>query len=384
MKKNSRLMVSRKARTERGKIRKVGAKQDVTIGVDLGDLSSSYCVLDGGGQVSSRGQVLTSKTGVTKFFQKLKPCVVVMEAGTHSGWVSRLVASYGHEVIVANPRAVKLISKGKRKSDRVDAEMLARLGRADRTLLWPIQHRGEEAQRDLAVIRARATLVEARTALVSSARGLVKSLGERLKRGDASGVNESWAEGLSEEVKQAVEPLLKSVGAINGQVKEYDQKIEGMGVRYPEMQLLKQVHGVGTLTALAYVLTIEDARRFRRSRDVGAYVGLVPARKESGESQPELSISKAGDKLLRTLLVQGAHCILRKGGAESDLREWGLKKQQGGKRAKRRAIVGVARRLAVLLHHLWVSGEVYEPLYNRNRAEEAARKAAQKAAQKAA
>ena len=225
MKKNTTVMRKAKAKTERGKIRKISAKQDVTIGVDLGDINSSHCVLDGGGQVSSRGQVPTTKAGMTRFFQKLGPCLVVMEAGTHSGWVSRLVTSFGHEVIVANPRAVQLISKGKRKSDRVDAEMLARLGRADRTLLSPIQHRGEGAARDLAVIRGRAALVEARTALVCSARGLVKSLGERLKRADASGVDESLAEGLMEEVKRVVEPMLKSVGEINRQVKEYEKKI---------------------------------------------------------------------------------------------------------------------------------------------------------------
>jgi transposase len=376
MKKNSILRLQTKAKTERCKIRKITAKQDVTIGVDLGDTNSSCCVLDAGGEVSSRGQIPTTKAGMTKYFQKLGPSVVVMEAGTHSAWVSRLITSFGHEVIVANPRMVELISKGKRKSDGVDAELLARLGRVDRTLLSPIQHRGEEAQRDLAVIRARAVLVSVRTTLVCSGRGLVKSLGERLKGFDASGVDENLAEGLSEELKQVVEPLLKSVGEINRQVKVYEDQIEKMGVRYPEIKLLKQVHGVGTLTALTFVLTIEDAQRFKRSRDVGAYIGLVPGRKDSGKSQPQLHISKAGDKLLRTLLVQGAHCILRKGAPESDLREWGMKKHKdGGKRAKRRAVVGVARRLAVLLHHLWVSGEVYDPLYNRKQAE-AGKKAA--------
>jgi transposase len=389
MKKNNtnKAKKSQSARFERAKVKKIAAKQRITIGMDLGDVNSHICALDDDAVVINRDQVPSTKAGMTGYFSKLAACLVVIEVGTHSPWVSRLVASFGHEVIVANARRLKLISQSQRKNDRVDAETLARLGRADRKLLCPIQHRGAEAQRDLAVIRARAALVETRTALVNSARGLVKSLGERLKKADASGVDESLAEGLSEEIKAVVEPLLRAVGAINRQVKEYDDKIEGMAVRYPEVQLLKQVHGVGPLTGLAYVLTIEDANRFKRSRDVGPYLGLVPLQKDSGNSQPELNISKAGDKQLRTLLVQGAHCILRKGAPASDLRDWGLKKpqagvdrqregKQGGKRAKRRAIIGVARRLAVLLHHLWVGGEVYEPLYNRNRAQGATKKAA--------
>jgi transposase len=291
--------------------------------------------------------------------------------------VSRHLASLGHEVIVANAHKVKLITQSLRKNDRIDACHLARLARLDPKLLSPIQHRGEEAQRDLAMIRARAELVTARTKLVNCARGLVKPLGERLKKCDADQVHRGLGEGLSEGARVIVDPLLKAVEGITEQIAKYDEQIDKIAKRYPEVKLLQQVYGVGPLIAMTYVLTLEDAQRFGHSRDVGPYLGLTPKQRDSGESQPELGISKAGDGLLRSLLVQGAHCMLRKNAPDSDLRTWGLGKMgKGGKRAKKRAVVAVARRLAVLLHHLWATGEVYDPQYNRKAAEAAAAKTA--------
>ena len=185
MKKNSTAAKkSQKTRTERVRVKKIASEQKLTIGMDLGDCSSHYCVLDENGEVISRSQVATMPAGMKPVFGKMAPCLIVMEVGTHSAWVSRLLASYGHEVIVANARRVKLIGQSQRKNDRIDAETLARLGRADRKLLSPIQHRGEEAQWDLAMIRARAEIVEARTAVMNCARGLMKAMGERLPKRD--------------------------------------------------------------------------------------------------------------------------------------------------------------------------------------------------------
>jgi transposase len=167
---------------------------------------------------------------------------------------------------------------------------------------------------------------------------------------------------------------------IREQIGVYDRKIEEIAQRYPEVELLTQVYGVGTLIGLTYILTIEDAQRFQHSRDVGAFLGIQPKQRDSGDSQPELGISKTGDRLLRSYLVQAAHCMLRKGAPDSDLRAWVVSKAGGGKRAKRRALVGMARKLAVLLHRLWVTGEVYEPLYNRKAAQAAARGKAKAAA----
>jgi transposase len=317
--------------------------------------------LDEAGEEASEGRVATTKPALTALFAKMASCRIALEVGTHSPWVSRHLAAMGHEVIVANAHRVKLITQSVKKNDRIDAERLARLARVDPKLLSPIQHRGAQAQADLAVIRARAGLVDVRTTLINTARGLTKPMGERLKKCDADYVNESLAEGLSEDT---IRPLLKAVEEVTKQIKIYEQNIEEIGKRHPEMKLLRQVHGVGTLIALTYILTIEDAQRFAHSRDVGPYLGMTRKQRDSGDSQPELRISKAADQLLRRLLVQGAHCILRRGAPDSDLRTWGLALQQGdgkksnSKRRKKTVAIAVARKLAVLLHRLWVSGEV--------------------------
>jgi transposase len=370
-KKNQRALTNTKKQIE-----KMAANQRLTIGLDLGDRTSRYCILDAEGEVLSEGELPTTKTGLNSLFGKMPCSRVALEVGTHSPWVSRQIAGLGHEAIVANPHKVKLITQSGRKNDRIDAQKLARLARVDPKLLSPVRHRGAEAQADLAVIRARAELVEARTALVNCARGLVKPMGDRLRKCDADQVRAGLAAGLGAEVQKIVEPLLKSVEAISQQIEVYDEKIAEIARRYPEVELLTQVYGVGTLIGLTYILTIEDAERFQHSRDVGAFLGIQPKQRESGDSQPELGISKTGDRLLRSYLVQAAHCMLRQGAPDSDLRAWGLGKAgAGGKRAKRRALVGMARKLAVLLHRLWVMGEVYDPLYNR-KAVQAAKAAA--------
>jgi transposase len=379
MKKNTTAKKSAKkaqAKGENKQIRQLAAQQRLTIGLDLGDQTTRYCIVDEAANVVSEGQLPTTKAGLDSLFAKMPSSRIAMEVGTHSPWVSRHLAAMGHEVIVANARQVQLISKSVRKNDRVDARQLARLARADPKLLSPIQHRGEEAQLDLAVIRARAELIDARTKLINSARGLVKPMGERLKKCDADQVGVGLGESLSEGAQSVIGPMLKTVEAISEQIGKYDEYIEGIAKRYPEVKLLQQVYGVGPMIAMTFVLTLEDPKRFTSSRDVGPYLGLTPRQHDSGESQPELGISKAGDGLLRRLLVQGAHCVLRKGAPDSDLRTWGMGKTgKGGKREKKRAIVAVARKLAVLLHHLWATGEVYDPQYNRKAAEAAAAKA---------
>jgi transposase len=261
---------------------------------------------------------------------------------------------------------VRLIGESRKKDDRLDAQTLARLARIDPQLLCPVKHRSAQAQADLMMIRARAGLVRTRTALVNTARGLAKSYGERLRGCNVRNMNPEKAEGLSPELQRALEPLLSAIEAVSERISEYNERIEAMAQQsYPQVALLKQIKGVGTLIALTFLLTLEDPHRFRKSRDVGCYLGLQPGRRNSGEREPQMHISKEGDPYLRTLLVQGAQHILGPFGVDCDLRRWGLKlSERGGKNGKKRAIVATARKLAVLLHHLWVSGEVYEPLHN--------------------
>jgi len=349
-------------------------KGQLTIGLDLGDRSSSYCILDEAGKILLEQKLPTTPEAMKQTFAKMPRSRIAMETGTHSPWISRLLKALGHEVIVAHAQNVHLIVKSRRKDDRIDARTLARLARIDPELLSPVQHRSAQAQLHLTEIRARAGLVSARTALVNAARGLVKSHGERLRKCGTFQVSREITSDLSTELREALQPLLREVESLNERIQEYDRRIEKMAKeKYPETALLKQVKGVGDLIATTYVLTLEDAKRFRKSRDAGCFVGLQPGRRNSGESEPQMHISKEGDEYLRTLLVQGAHYILGPFGEDSDLRRWGQRlAARGGKNAKKRAVVAVARKLAVLLHRLWVSGEPYEPLRNSQKAISAA------------
>jgi transposase len=359
----------KKVSTVAGKQSRKISKQKLTVGLDLGDRSSWYCVLDETGVVVLEQRLSTTPKAIGEMFGGMPSSRVALETGMHSPWVSRLLSKLGHEVIVAHARSVRLIGESRRKDDRLDAQTLARLARIDPQLLCPVKHRSAKAQADLTVIRARAGLVRARTALVNTARGLAKSYGERLRGCNVRNMNPEKAEGLSPQLQAALGPLLAGVESLSEQIRECNERIEHLAEEsYPQVALLKQVKGVGTLIALTFLLTLEDPHRFCKSRDVGCYLGLQPGRRNSGQSQPQMRISKEGDPYLRTLLVQGAQHILGPFGVDCDLRRWGLKlAERGGKSGKKRAIVATARKLAVLLHHLWVSGEVYQPLHNSQR-----------------
>jgi transposase len=289
---------------------------------------------------------------------------VVIEVGTHSPWVQRLLQELGHETITAHTQSVRLIYSSTSKNDRLDAERLARLARVDPKLLHPIQHRKGSAQADRAVIRSRYVLVGCRTKLINHARGMVKSMGGRLPTCSADCFPKRVREALPKELKPALLPVLATIAALTLKIRRYDQKIESLAsTRYPETNVLRQVSGVGPVTALSFVLTVEDPGRFRKSRSLGAYLGLRPRQSQSGDEDPELRITKAGDNDLRRLLVGSAQYILGPFGPDTDLRRWGLAlAARGRKNAKKRAVVAVARKLAVLLHRLWVTAEVYEPL----------------------
>src|SRR5487761_668502 len=338
----------------------------LTIGVDLGDRWSCYCVLDEAGEILLEQKVATTPEAMKQIFEKIPRGLIAMETGTHSPWISRLLRELGHQVLVAHAQKVQLITKSNRKDDRHDARTLARLARIDPELLGPVRHRSAKAQIHLTVIRARAELVKARTALVNTARGLVKSYGQRLPKCGTQQVNRELAAGLNAELREILEPLLKEIESLNERIQEYEVRMEKIAKEsYPQVELLKQVKGVGTQIALTYILTLEDPHRFPKSREVGCFLGLRPGRRDSGESQPQMTIGKEGARYLGTWRERGAHYTRGPFGKDSDLRRRGLKlAARGGKSEKKRAVVAVARKLAVLLHRLWVSGEAYEPLRN--------------------
>lgn len=338
----------------------------MTVGLDLGDKYSHCCVLDASGEVIEEGRVATTAPRLNQYFGKMQPCRVALEVGTHSPWVSRLLTELGHEVLVANARKVRLIHESESKDDPLDAERLARLARVDPRLLSPIEHRGKSSQETLAVLRGRQALVEARTKLVNHVRGAVKSYGSRLKDCSTPSFHEQAAEQLPHGLQPALSPVLDMIADLTRKIRRSEKQIERLAdEQYPETTLLRAVSGVGPLTSLWFVLAVGDPHRFSSSRRVGAYFGLRPRRSQSGLRDPELRITKAGDKEVRRLLVSSAQYILGPFGSDSDLRRWGLAlAARGRKNAKKRAVVAVARKLAVLLHALWIHAEVYEPLRN--------------------
>jgi transposase len=282
-------------------------------------------VLDETGQVQLEQRVRTTAKALREVFGALPRSRIALEIGTHSPWISRLLSELGNEVIVANARKVRLIGESRKKDDRLDAQTLARQARIDPELLYPVKHRSVQAQADLTLIRARAGLVRARTGLVNT--------GADWRRVTHRGIQRAHRESGPAELSA-------------GGAAEADQ-----GRRHTDRADV--LADLGRSASLP-----QEPRR-------GLHLGLQPGRRNSGQSEPQLHISKEGDPYLRTLLVQGAQHILGPFGVDCDLRRWGLKlAERGGRNGKKRAIVATARKLAVLLHHLWVSGEVYEPLHN--------------------
>lgn len=334
-----------------------------TVGVDLGDKRSQVCVLDGTGEILEEGSVATSKAGFEHRFKGMQTSRVVIETGTHANWVHDLVKALGHEVVVANARKVRAISANVRKSDQVDARMLARLGRIDVSLLQPVTVRPEQVRQDLALLRARDGLVAARTKVVNSVRGLSKALGHKFPKCATECLHK---QPVDPSLQPAIAPLMQMLEQLTKTIRHYDKEVVRLGrTRYPQTKMLRQVKGVGALSALYFVLVIGDTARFKDARDVGAYFGLVPRRDQSGNSDPQLRIDKAGDRMGRKLMVQCSHHVLGRFGVDSDLRRFGQRLAgHGGKNAKKRAVVATARKLTVLLFALLRSGEVYEPLRN--------------------
>jgi len=338
----------------------------VWIGIDLGDRWSEVCELDAAGAVRSRERVRTTPAAFQIHFEAYRGAEVAMETGTHSGWVSRLLADGGLRVTVANAREIRKIHQSDRKNDRSDAEILARMLRFDRSLLSPIYHRSAEMQAHIALLRARDTVVRTRTACINTVRGSVKALGGRLPACSAESFTRRASNEIPAELQAVLGPVLELIATTTAAIRAYDRRIEELGrEHYPQTALLTQVAGVGPVTSLAFVLTLSDPQRFSRSRDVGAYFGLVPRQYDSGQQQSQLPISKAGNAFMRRLLVQSAQYILGPFGPDCRLRQSGERLMlRGGKNAKKRAVVAVARKLAVLLHYLWSTGAVYEPFHD--------------------
>lgn len=341
---------------------------NITIGMDLGDKNHIAVVCDANGYELNVAKVTNTKMGISKFFTQYKGSTVAIEAGTHSPWISRLLEQMDCNVYVGNPRKLRFIWDSTDKSDERDARMLAMVCRIEPKLLWPLRHRNSQAQADLVMIKSRDALVRCRAQLINHARGVVKTHGERLPACSTESFTKRCQDHVPTALWPALESVFKAIAQVSDQIRNLDYKIEQLSrQQYPETMWLQQVSGVGPISALCYVLTIEDPARFGKSRQVGPFLGLTPRRDQSGKIDKQLPISKAGNNYLRKLLVGSAHYILGPFGPESNLRRHGLAiAARGGKNAKKRAAVAVARKLAVLLHRLWTDKQVYLPLHSEH------------------
>jgi transposase len=335
----------------------------VTIGLDLGDRRHTYCVLDGRGQVLEEGSVPNHRAGLRELAGRYRAAVVVMEAGAHSPWVSRFLEASGCQVLVANPRKVRAIYQNERKCDRRDALMLARIARMEPALLYPVRHGSQEAQQDLLQIKLRDSLVRARVLVINSIRFTLKSLGYAVSNPSSERFHKVVLEEVSAEVRPMIAPSVAALAELTARIKVLEREITALARRkYPQALRLQEVPGVGPITSLYFVLKIEDPGRFEQVRDVGAFLGLCPRRDQSGDADPQLRISKCGDSCLRRLLVSAAQYILGPFGPDSALRQCGLRlAAPGTAQAKKRAVVAVARKLAVLLLSLWKQERSYQP-----------------------
>lgn len=338
---------------------------NVTLGLDLGDRRHSYCVLDHEGEILAEDQLVNTRECLEALSRRFPAATIAMETGTHSPWISRLFQARGHKVYVANARKVRAISQSQTKSDREDARMLARLARVDPKLLCPVKHRSEACQRVLVQLKSRDALVRTRVNLTNSVRFLLKSLGLEVPRSvKASAFVKKLHPMLDAATTALVEPLLQSIDFISEQIKALDATLHELArTQYPETERLQQIPGVGPLTALCFVLTLESPDRFAHARDVGPYLGLVPRRDQSGLSDKQLPITKSGNTQLRCLLVNCAHYILGPFGPDTHLRETGLRLAgRHGSAAKKRAVIATARKVAVTMMALWKTKAEYQPL----------------------
>lgn len=333
-------------------------------GIDLHQKTTQICRVEESGEVRETASVRTSRACLREYFGSKERMRVVLEAGGSSPWVSRLLEELGHEVIVCSPRRVRLIAESTLKNDEVDAEVLARLVRLDPGFLKPIRHRCEEAQLLRSRLKIRRALVNARTSWINTIRGLLRSFGYRVPGGTAkSFTRRATRLELPEELRVAITPLLVQLDLVSQELARCDKDLAAMAATMPVVRQLREIPGVGVIVALYFVLTVDDSNRFRNSRDLGAYFGLRPQIRASGAVSRYGRITREGDPEMRRLLVQAAQSVFRTK-ADSELKRWAVR--LAARRGKAKAAVAVARKLAALMHHLWVTGKRFESFPNRN------------------
>jgi transposase len=328
-------------------------------GIDVHSKYSEVCGLSVDGEVTVRRRIPTTTTGLRRFFGKREPAQVTLESGPVTPWVYRLLCELGHEVTVVNPRRVRLIAESTLKTDGIDAEVLARLSRLDLGLLRPVYQRTPQAQELRTRLRVRTSLVKTRTALINAVRGTLRAQGYRVPSCTAGRFAVRCSTmSLPASLARALEPLVTTIGELTERIEAVQAELVSEASSNPLVVRLESVPGVGPLVGLAFVGWMDTPDRFARSRDVGASLGLRPSLRSSGGQERRGRITREGDIEMRRLLVQAAHATLRCR-QDSALKRWGERLVE--RLGKGKAVVALARKIAVLLHRLWVTGERFRP-----------------------
>lgn len=331
------------------------------VGLDVSVAETSVCIIDDAGKLIKEGKVRTDPVAIGRYVVKHAPDAerIGIEAGGSSSWLCRELKSQGLAVVHMEARhAHRALSMRLNKTDRNDARGLAELMRVG----WfkAAHAKSVEAHQRRSLLLARQRLINMRRDLENQARNIMKTTGTML--GSTAG------RGFTQRVHAACDgnpeltamcgPLLAVVQSIRDQIRAYDRLLLNMARRDETAQRLMTVPGVGALTSLAFMSAVDDPSRFRRSNDVGAYLGLTPRRHQSGEMDSSGRISKLGDRLARTYLFEAASVLVGRIERWSSLKAWGVRltKRVGSKKAR----VAVARKIAVILHSIWVDGTEFE------------------------
>lgn len=343
------------------------------IGIDIGDKVNFVCTLNNKGEILFRKEIDNNKEAMEEYFDSIEKASIVFEVGSHSPWISRLLVGIGHDVFICNPRQLAAVSQNLKKSDEEDCLILAQLLLTGKHLLKQVHHANEDKMRDFLLIKSRRALVKCRTMLINTARGVVKSFGERISpKLTADAFHKHAGDSLTKETFKNIKDLVDVIGKTTEQILKYEKDIDAkIKKKYPVAQLLQTINGVGPITSLAFVLTIDDPKMFEKSRTLGAYFGLVPRRDQSGNKDKQLSITKAGSKLVRSLLLNCANYILSSKGEDNQIKRFGLKiRGDGTSKAKaNKAKVAVARKICVIMHQLWVSNKPFAAILGNEKEE---------------
>lgn len=329
------------------------------LGIDVHAKTSELCEVSASGKVVRRERMATTRAGLRRRFEGAARSRVVVECGGSTPWIVRMLEGFGHEVVVVNPRRVRLIAESTLKCDRVDAEILARLSRLDPELLRPVYQRSYEGQLLRTQLTVRSGLVRARASLINRIRGTLRAHGAPMSSCTARAFVAKFAEHRPpQELREVLEPLAGAIGELSERIDALEKRLVDDSRSDELLGRLQEVPGVGPLVSLAFVAWVDRAERFVRSRDVGACLGLRPTLCASGGSMRQGAITREGDTAMRWLLVQAAHAALAVR-RDSALKRWG--EALVARAGKKRAVVALARKLGVLMHRLWVTGERYQP-----------------------